>query len=66
MILRSDKTRMQTLNLADVMDKLRCYIREAEQPPPEVLPETLALIKKRYIKKLCYAFCYANLYVSYA
>ncbi|KAG8200365.1 hypothetical protein JTE90_028546 [Oedothorax gibbosus] len=50
MILKSDKTRMQTLNLADCMDKLRCYIREAEKPPPEVLPETLALMKKRQEK----------------
>ncbi|GFR29077.1 peptidyl-tRNA hydrolase ICT1, mitochondrial [Trichonephila clavata] len=50
MILRSDKTRLQTLNLADCMDKLRCYIREAEKPPPEVLPETLALRKKRQEK----------------
>ncbi|CAL1299418.1 unnamed protein product [Larinioides sclopetarius] len=50
MILRSDKTRLQTLNLADCMDKLRCYIREAEKPPPEVLPETLALQKKRQEK----------------
>lgn len=47
LILKSDKTRMQTLNLADCMDKLRCYIREAEKPPPEVLPETLEIIKKR-------------------
>ncbi|XP_042906771.1 large ribosomal subunit protein mL62 isoform X2 [Parasteatoda tepidariorum] len=50
MVLKSDKTRMQTLNLADCMDKLRCYIREAEKPPPEVLPETLALQKKRQEK----------------
>ncbi|KAF8788331.1 peptidyl-tRNA hydrolase ICT1, mitochondrial-like [Argiope bruennichi] len=50
MILRSDKTRLQTLNLADCMDKLRCYIREAEKPPPEILPETLALQKKRQEK----------------
>ncbi|GFU11194.1 peptidyl-tRNA hydrolase ICT1, mitochondrial [Nephila pilipes] len=50
LVLRSDKTRLQTLNLADCMDKLRCYIREAEKPPPEVLPETLALRKKRQEK----------------
>ncbi|GIY55870.1 peptidyl-tRNA hydrolase ICT1, mitochondrial [Caerostris darwini] len=50
MVLRSDKTRLQTLNLADCMDKLRCYIREAEKPPPEILPETLALQKKRQEK----------------
>ncbi|KFM62523.1 Peptidyl-tRNA hydrolase ICT1, mitochondrial, partial [Stegodyphus mimosarum] len=50
LILKSDKTRMQTLNLADCMDKLRCYIREAERPPPELLPETLAILKKRQEK----------------
>lgn len=31
--IRSDKTRTQTLNIADCMDRLRCYISEAEQPP---------------------------------
>ncbi|XP_054720125.1 peptidyl-tRNA hydrolase ICT1, mitochondrial-like, partial [Uloborus diversus] len=50
MILKSDKTRLQTLNMADCLDKLRCYIREAEKPPPEVLPETLELRKKRQEK----------------
>lgn len=40
--IRSDKTREQTLNIADCMDKLRCYISEAEQPPePEVSLETI-------------------------
>nr|AIW62597.1 peptidyl-tRNA hydrolase [Scytodes thoracica] len=46
-VVKSDKTRMQTLNLADCMDKIRCYVREAAKPPPEVLPETLELMKKR-------------------
>lgn len=32
--VRSDKTRSRTLNIADCMDKLRCYISEATQPPP--------------------------------
>lgn len=40
--VRSDKTRTQTLNLADCMDRLRCYISEAEQPPePELSLETI-------------------------
>lgn len=40
--IRSDKTRTQTLNLADCMDRLRCYISEAEQPPePELSLETI-------------------------
>lgn len=48
-VIKSDKTRMQTLNLADCMDKIRCLIREAGKPPP-VLPQTLALTKKRLEK----------------
>ena len=40
--IRSDKTRSQTLNIADCMDKLRSYISEAEQPPaPELSLETI-------------------------
>lgn len=40
--IRSDKTRAQTLNLADCIDRLRCYISEAEQPPaPELTLETI-------------------------
>lgn len=35
--VRSDKTRAQTLNIADCMDRLRCFISEAEQPPPQEL-----------------------------
>lgn len=47
--IRSDKTRYQTLNIADCMDKLRAYISEAEQPPPvEILSvETLELRRQR-------------------
>jgi hypothetical protein len=43
--IRSDKTRSQTLNVADCIDKLRCYIAEVEQPPPQISVETLE--KKR-------------------
>ncbi|XP_075678839.1 large ribosomal subunit protein mL62 isoform X1 [Dermatophagoides pteronyssinus] len=32
-LIRSDKTRQQLLNVADCMDKLRCYIAEAAKPP---------------------------------
>lgn len=47
LVIRSDKTRKQTLNLADCIDKLRCYISEAEQPPePELSLETIELRRK--------------------
>lgn len=46
--VRSDKTRTNTLNIADCMDKLRCYISEAEQPPPpELSMETIELRRQR-------------------
>ena len=46
--IRSDKTRSQTLNVADCMDKLRAYISEAEQPPePEVSLETIELRRQQ-------------------
>lgn len=46
--IRSDKTRHQLLNVADCMDKLRCYISEAEQPPePELSLETIELRRER-------------------
>lgn len=49
--IRSDKTRAQTLNVADCMDKLRCYISEAEQPPePELSLETIELRRQRIEK----------------
>lgn len=46
--IRSDKTRTQTLNIADCIDKLRCYISEAEQPPePELSLETIELKRQQ-------------------
>lgn len=46
--IRSDKTREQSLNLADCIDKLRAYISEAEQPPPvELSQETIELRRER-------------------
>lgn len=46
--IRSDKTRSQTLNVADCMDKLRAYIGEAEQPPEAgPSPETIELMRLR-------------------
>lgn len=49
--LRSDKTRAQTLNIADCMDRLRCYISEAEQPPePELSLETIEIRRQQQEK----------------
>lgn len=46
--IRSDKTRAQTLNIADCLDKMRCYISEAEQPPePEISLETIELRRQQ-------------------
>lgn len=46
--IRSDKTRAQTLNVADCLDKLRAYISEAEQPPqPELFVDTLEIRRKQ-------------------
>lgn len=46
--IRSDKTRSQTLNIADCMDRLRAFISEAEQPPePELILETIEMKRQR-------------------
>ncbi|XP_046659989.1 peptidyl-tRNA hydrolase ICT1, mitochondrial [Homalodisca vitripennis] len=47
LIVRSDKTRSQQLNLADCMEILRVMIREAEYNPPEPSPETQEQIRRR-------------------
>ncbi|RWS28747.1 peptidyl-tRNA hydrolase-like protein [Leptotrombidium deliense] len=40
-MIRSEKTREQKLNLADCLDKMRCYITEADKPIPEISEESL-------------------------
>lgn len=46
--IRSDKTRTKTLNIADCMDRLRCYISEAQQPPkPELILPTIESTRKQ-------------------
>lgn len=46
--IRSDKTRTQTLNVADCLDRLRAYISEAEQPPePQLFIDTLEIKRKQ-------------------
>lgn len=49
--IRSEKTKTQTLNIADCIDKLRAYISEAEQPPqPEPDQETIEM-KRRQLER---------------
>ncbi|CAG2109830.1 unnamed protein product [Medioppia subpectinata] len=45
-IIRSDKTRAQLMNLADCMDKMRCYITEAQRQPYTPSVETLEKIRE--------------------
>lgn len=45
-MIRSDKTRAQVINLADCMDKLRCYITEASKPIYKPSIETLEKIRE--------------------
>uniref|UniRef100_A0A1B6EL90 Large ribosomal subunit protein mL62 n=1 Tax=Cuerna arida TaxID=1464854 RepID=A0A1B6EL90_9HEMI len=47
LIVRSDKTRSQQLNLADCMEILRAMIRKAEYKPAEPSPETQEQIRRR-------------------
>lgn len=48
MVLKSDVTRYQQLNLADALEKLRNLIREAEKPTTvELSPETIEKIRRR-------------------
>ncbi|KAF7489315.1 Peptidyl-tRNA hydrolase ICT1 [Sarcoptes scabiei] len=47
-IIRSDKTRHQMLNVADCLDKLRCFVAEATKPPKiEPSFETLEKIRQQ-------------------
>jgi len=46
-IIRSDKTRVQTLNVADCMDKLRCFVTEASRPLKMPSDETLEMMRER-------------------
>lgn len=48
--MKSEKTRTQALNLADCLDKIRCYVTEAAIPPPEVSEETLEA-RRRIVEK---------------
>ncbi|XP_046959933.1 peptidyl-tRNA hydrolase ICT1, mitochondrial [Vanessa cardui] len=50
LILRSDVTRSQQLNLADCLQKLRNIIREASVTQKEASPETAERIRQRHLK----------------
>lgn len=50
LIIKSELTRSQQLNLADALRKLRDMIWEATKPPPETSPETLELKRKQHLK----------------
>jgi peptidyl-tRNA hydrolase ICT1 len=48
-ILKSDLTRSQQLNLADVLEKLRTIIREVERPKTkELSAETVEKLRRRH------------------
>lgn len=48
LIIRSDLTRYQQLNLADALEKLRNLIRQMEKPlRPEMTADTLEKIRQR-------------------
>ncbi|CAB3254036.1 unnamed protein product [Arctia plantaginis] len=50
LIIRSDITRSQTMNLADCMQKLRNMIRDACVTKREPAPETVERIRQRHLK----------------
>ncbi|XP_063825332.1 large ribosomal subunit protein mL62 [Ostrinia nubilalis] len=50
LIVRSDITRSQQLNLADCMQKVRKLIRDAELPEKVASPETEERIRQRHLK----------------
>ncbi|XP_021198674.3 large ribosomal subunit protein mL62 [Helicoverpa armigera] len=50
LIIRSDSTRSQQLNLADCMQKLRNMIRDAAVTKREPSPETVEKIRQRHLK----------------
>ncbi|XP_043263659.1 peptidyl-tRNA hydrolase ICT1, mitochondrial isoform X2 [Colletes gigas] len=50
LVIKSELTRSQQLNLADALEKLRTMIRNTTKPPPEVSPETLEMKRKQKLK----------------
>ncbi|XP_044741465.1 peptidyl-tRNA hydrolase ICT1, mitochondrial [Chrysoperla carnea] len=50
LIIKSELTRSQQLNVADALEKLRTLIRATDTKNPELSPETQAKIQKRIMK----------------
>lgn len=50
MIIKSDLTRSQHLNLADALEKLRTMIRASLVEPPKPSPESLEKMRKNLLK----------------
>lgn len=49
LIIRSDKTRSHHLNLADVLQRLRCIIYNCEDVVTEIKPLKVHEIRKRFV-----------------
>ncbi|XP_055595181.1 peptidyl-tRNA hydrolase ICT1, mitochondrial-like [Uranotaenia lowii] len=51
LVIKSELTRSQQMNMADALEKLRTFIREAEEPvTKELAPETLEKLRRRHEK----------------
>lgn len=50
LIIKSDVTRYQQMNVADALEKLRTLIREIERPEPTLSEETLERIRRKQEK----------------
>lgn len=50
LIIRSDKTRSQQMNLADALEKIRNIIRDGEKPELESSPESIERARKMHEK----------------
>ncbi|XP_015597949.1 peptidyl-tRNA hydrolase ICT1, mitochondrial [Cephus cinctus] len=50
LIIKSDLTRSQQLNLADALEKLRTLIRKTLEQKPEISDKTREILRKRQIK----------------
>jgi len=47
LVIRSEKTRSQQLNLADAMERLRSLVWKAAEPEPKQSEETIEKIRRR-------------------
>ena len=51
LIVSCEKTRKQYLNQAECLDKIRCFIRNAEKPPYEPSEEEIMTMNKRLVSR---------------